>query len=192
MAEGSITINMSLKNKQRLANYISEHAMDIIMEVGSRTAPKGYDYISSVCKSAVDTFYKEYPAKYNRKHDLHNAYDVGIRDGWDLFVSFGSDLMKYSHHQSNEFIYVNSFEKGYHGGSFGVDKFGDIAAVPYWRTPPGMFTHWYPAGFPAPRSVSPYKTITNKIGIYDRNVYTPMWLKEYTSVLSQIRKRLGV
>lgn len=191
MAQATFTIEYTRKDRERVANYLYKHAMDIIMEVGRRVAPIGYKYALKTCQSAVDAFYGEFGQNsYHRTNDLHNAYDVGIRGGWDLRIQLGADLMEHYHHQGNDFVYENSFVGGFHGGSAGTDKRGETAAVPYWRTPAPQFTFWYPS--PAPRGTSPYKTIVNKLRIYDQNVYTPLYLKELGSILNDIRERLGV
>lgn len=193
MSQAQISIEYTRNDKQRIARYLMANAENIITEVGARTASIGYKYIQRICKNTVESFYNDFsPNSYGRKEDLKNAFDIGIHDGWQLVIEFGSDLMQFDHHQSNEFVYVNSFIHGYHGGSFGTDKSGETRDDPYWRMPGRLFTSWYPVDDPAPRSTSPYKTINNKIDIYDDNTFRPLQIKELTSILSDIRKKLGV
>lgn len=112
-----------------------------------------------VIERVVDMFYEDYtPHTYKRKQDLYNAYKVFIDDG-DWGYEFGAHLMKKSHHQSNEYIYENSFVNGYHGG----DDFGDDhpePGVPWWKAPPTL-KYWY---MPATQwGTSPYYEAYGKI-----------------------------
>lgn len=105
-----------------------------------------------VIEHVVDMFYEDYtPHIYKRKEDLYNAYRVYIENGnWGY--DFGSDLMLYQHHQSNEYIYENSFVGGYHGGDDN-GKDHPEPGVPWWKAPPSL-KYWYK---PASRwSSSPY------------------------------------
>lgn len=192
MAQAQISVEYTRKDRERIANYLVTHVRDIITEVGMRTVHIGYKYVQKICKSAINSFYGDYHGAYCRKEDLKNAFDVGIHDGYELVIEFGSDLMQFDHHQSNEFVYVNSFIHGYHGGSFGTDESGETRDKPYWRMPGGLYTSWYPEDEPAPRSTSPYKTINNKLDIFDENTYRPLQKKELISIFQDIREKLGV
>lgn len=68
-----------------------------------------------ICSQAVDDFYEDYtPVSYDRLGTLHKIYDVQIRDGVPFLTLNDSKLD--GHRVSNEYIYMTSFQEGWHGG----------------------------------------------------------------------------
>lgn len=127
-----------------------------------------YKYLKEVkeqleyaCRTSVDTFYESYPKlkelSYDRLGDLYNAFEVVV-DEKKQGVHMDSSLMQYEHHQDNEYIYENSFMRGYHGGSIGTDQNGITQSEPWYRTPPA-WERWY---YRAAKSKSPYQMIKER------------------------------
>lgn len=86
---------------------------------------------------AVKAFYASYsPRYYHRKYSLRYMAYPSIEDN-EFFIELGIDNPGYfaSHHQDEEFIYKNSFQLGFHGGS-------PHNGIPTWRTPYPEYTHW--------------------------------------------------
>lgn len=103
-----------------------------------------YNGLSKMAEDAVNNFYSKEVKYKNRLFDLFNAYHINADDE-DWSIELGPEFMQYKHHQSNEFIYENSFVQGYHGGSIGEDDYGEVF-VPFYRGPYGKWTYWtYPA-----------------------------------------------
>lgn len=119
-------------------------------------------------------FYDRYkPRRYRRKKSLFDAYKItktkfGVK--WD----FSSEYMQEGLHRvDNEYIFQNSFIKGFHGGANKIKNVEKSkykqphpdGETPYWRTPYPNFKKmnnpyqfWYDT--PAPReTISPMKGI---------------------------------
>lgn len=100
-------------------------------------------------ESAISIWYNSFqPRFYNRKEDLYNIYDIEVI-GYNAYFRMGPEYMKKKHHQSNEYIYESSVVRGYHGGSIGEDRHGEVVDIPYYRAPLGRWTHW---SNPSPQS----------------------------------------
>lgn len=108
--------------------------------------------LDEVGKSIIARWYSTYdPIYYHRTRSLYHAYKIYL-NGTKLVVDFDKAYMdEYIDRQYNEWIYVNSFENGYHGG--GIPKEPGYGNFPYWRTPYPELTEW---GRPALMSFSPF------------------------------------
>lgn len=108
-------------------------------------------YFIHLRDQAVKAFYSSYyPRYYKRKYSLrYMAYPL-IEDN-EFFMDLGVDNPGYfaKHHQDEEYIYENSFQRGYHGGAY-------HNGVPTWRTPYPTYEVW---GWEAPQGPSPYLII---------------------------------
>lgn len=165
MARITLTVTAE-ENKSDVINNLIANASEIIRQVNSRLAHEQYINAKRIADNAIDEFYAGYtphPKSYGRRLDLYNAYDIGIRNGEDFIFQVGPDLMKYYHHQGNEFVYENSFVRGFHGGSMGTDSNGETAVVPTYRTPIPEFSSW---GDPAEPDDSPYEQIMKEWTAY--------------------------
>lgn len=150
----------TLKALLKAYNDAIDNLPKIIRQVGDKYNNIVYNKLSEIAEDAIDNFYeykaKVYEEKYNnRKGDLYNAYRINATDD-DWSIDLGPEFMQHKHHQSNEFIYENSFVHGYHGGSIGEDDYVEVTE-PFYRGPYGKWTYWtYPA---AQDEVSPEEYI---------------------------------
>ena len=167
------------KIKNDLNEEISNGVCDDLEEMFEYDINKGF-YDSTIFK----------PRKYRRKKSLLKAYDIKkTKNGvvWD----FGSKYMQEGLHRAdNEYIFQNSFVKGFHGGA---DKIKNVEKskykqphpdnkTPYWRKPypdgkniPYQF--WYDE--PAPQeSDPPIKKIERDIDNY-LTKHSPTSIKKY-------------
>lgn len=160
--KSKVTINVddgpskqTLKALLKAYNDAIDNLPKIIRQVGDKYNNIVYDKLSGIAEDAVDEFYKHDVKYKNRRYDLYNAYKINATDdNWS--IDLGPEFMQYEHHQSNEFIYENSFVQGYHGGSFGEDDYSEVD-IPFYRGPYGKWTYWtYPA---AQDEVSPEEYI---------------------------------
>lgn len=184
MAKNKYVIKATADPKWVLGNYVYEHIIDIYKEICSKTVRVAYNYGKQLVEKTVMGFYKDYDVlSYKRTKDLLNAYDIGIRDGYELVFELGSEFMEHSHHQENDLVYWIAFVNGNHGG---FPHKGSI----YWRTPIPEFSEWYPT--PAPLSTPPRTTIINRWNIFMESTYKPLQLSEFNKILSRIKNELGV
>ena len=117
------------------------------------------DELEEVGKHVISEWYSKYsPFVYDRNLGLYDAFEVQL-DGLDYYVNFDSDLLDDVYHQSVDWIYENSFVKGYHGGS-SKGKGHPVPGIPYWRRPTPLFIEW---GAPAKYSFSPYLIMVNRM-----------------------------
>lgn len=91
-----------------------------------------------ILERAVDQFYESYgPSIYRRKLDLYNAKKITVDDDtWEFET--GAEYMKFGHRVPNDYIYVNSFEQGYHGGAIDGPNHPD-PGTPWWK----IYGEWY-------------------------------------------------
>lgn len=108
-----------------------------------------------IAKSAVDKFYESYePHIYKRGEGLYTAFKVIANDEeWTLKT--GPEFMKRDYKAGKEYVYINSFEQGFHGGAIDGPKHPD-PGTPYWRKPPPDYTFW---GKPATQGPAPQDLI---------------------------------
>lgn len=148
-----------------------------ILEYNENTKPpKLESKLKDEALSIVSRWYATYePMKYRRTMSLKHAFKI-TRNGIDVILNLDASNLGGGHHQSDEWIYSNSFEQGYHGGAIGTDKNGFSVSTPSWRSPYGYYIHW---GDPAPRSFSPKEEIEkmakNHIKEYEQEWHKIIW-----------------
>ena len=190
MANASIEITMSAKEQQIALDYLTSHIDEIYEEMWRNTVHVAYNKAKEIAKDAVDMFYGEWSGHGGgRTEDLYDAYDIGIRNGWQLIFEIGSDMMGGYHHQGAEFVYENSFVRGYHGGSAGTDRNNETVDSPHFRIPAPQFTTW---GSKAPRGTRIRDRIVGRWNIFNESKFKPLQYKELVRLLSLVRERLGV
>ena len=146
---------------------------DKLTEKFIRKAKENLKYIAT---TAIDKFYEDYePHFYERTWELYNTYKITVtEDDWS--IDFDSSWMGDTHRAEPEFIFENSFIRGWHGGGTSGDDHPE-PGVPYWRWPDvtiyteyggkiKAFSHESPWFTPALRSPSPYKEIVRKSNLY--------------------------
>ena len=141
--------------------------MDIIDKTTTKYCIKLQRAFNKIKKDVVKKWYLDYggmlkitPGGYHRKLDMFKISKIDIdKETGDIAVRFSEDNMTMWHRVSHEYIYQNSFVKGWHGGA---DKLGDSPkpgyeephprpGLPYWRyptpedTPEGElpYEHWF-------------------------------------------------
>lgn len=132
-------------------NFVTKQAAHINSLLNKRFAiyKEAQKELETKCDEIVTAFYSGYdPRWYHRYGGLYTAYQVTISDNRWL-LEMGPEFMSGGHHQSEEIVYHNVFELGYHGGSFDSEGLLD---QPYWRLPMGEFLFW---GDPAISSPAP-------------------------------------
>lgn len=106
---------------------------------------------NKIKNDVVKEWYEDYggnlkiaPMGYHRTLGLLKISKIDVnKDTGDIIVRFDENNMTLWHRVSNEYIYQNSFVKGWHGGA---DKLGSSPkpgyeephpnpGIPYWRTP---------------------------------------------------------
>lgn len=196
-----ITINLGDQLEQEISDIISSiknEIMEVHKEQNGIKNNRLKKDLEKECRSAVDTFYKGYTphSGYQRQRDLYNAYKI-VDDGENVYVEYGDEFMQYAHHQSNKFIFENSFMKPYHGGSWGAEgegRGGEYAAEPWYRAPNPYFTHWYSPAVKSNQSI--YDIMSKTLpGIfkkaedkYDRAMMK--WFNPYKRKIEEIVKKL--
>ena len=146
-------------------------AIKDIKKIQKQTQKELKDELEYIADSVVTRWYDSYTrSSYEPGGSLYYAYKIEVNDkGWN--VEFSPEFMsKFTyHHQSNELIFHNAFELGYHGGSGSrhlndydeddVAGASSIGSTPWWRTPGPFYPRWYKE---AVRTFSPYEEI-NKL-----------------------------
>lgn len=142
------------KEKELFRSAINTFSKDIL-KVIEKDLPSIEDELNDTALSIISKWYADYePLAYHRIMSLKKAFKVTV-NAEKFSIDYDSSYMKdFYHHQSNEYVFNNSFILGYHGGS--TDKSGTIS-IPQWRKPLNIYSEWY--GTPAPQSFSPYETI---------------------------------
>ena len=176
---------ISVSNIEQFARSVQNAYNMLSRATAQKPAKLEYD-LNEEALSAIAEWYGKYdPHKYRRKGSLKQAFKI-VRDGVDVEITYDAEFMNdYQHHQSNEIIFNNAFIEGYHGGSMGTDKYGDIATTPSWRKPFLKYTHW---GDEAVRSPSPQKKIEKKAEKLIKQ-YEEEWRSVlYDQILTPIQK----
>lgn len=140
---------------------------------------KATDNLKYIASTSIDKFYEDYePHFYQRTYDLYNTYRISVtEDEWK--IDFDSSWMMNWHRvdeQDPEYIFENSFIRGWHGGALSGEGHPN-PGVPYWRKPDVfvptatggsllMFSHQSPWLSPALKSPSPYEEIVRKSNLY--------------------------
>jgi len=91
-----------------------------------------------MAERAVDAFYESYdPNMYVRQEGLYKGYKITVNnDEWS--IDTGSQYMETDYDAGKEYVFTNSFEKGWHGGAIdGPDH--PEPGTPWWRA----YGEWY-------------------------------------------------
>lgn len=152
----------SLKKLQRLLSQFGDKIDEQTNKIEYKYRKEGNKTINYIARSVIDEFYGKYdPYYYDRWGDLYNVFKVTVNSKvWK--IDYSPSFMKYKHDVSNEYIYMLSFEYGYHGGAW-KGKDHPEPGVPYYRTFPTYKTWSRPAKF---ASFSPYTEIENRVNKY--------------------------
>ena len=141
-----------------------------------------------IIERAVDAFYESYePNKYNRQFGLYDAKEIIVNDDeWSF--NTGAEYMTTEYKVPTEYIYINSFEQGWHGGAVnGKDKYETphpSPGTPYWM----LHGEWYK---PATRMKAPYpeKAIADQGQKYideQEEAYENEWKKLVTPYYNKV------
>lgn len=181
------------KNRKQIeAEFLAEHADEIVYEINEKLAIHQYNKALEITKSAIDSFYSDYnPHLYNRTGSLYDIFDIQV-SGDDFIFAIDDDLMGW--HRSNEAVMQLDIMQGFHGGK-------------KWRTPPvpgrnvrieGNVTawadhswqYWHPDTSPINRnrSVPPYERILKRWNFYIENEYENYKKKLLVEVIGKYRK----
>lgn len=125
---------------------------DLSYELCSRELQKNFIKLRN---EAINAFYGSYsPKYYKRSYSLRYMIYGEINN--NIFnVAVGNEVPSYhGHHHvgDEEYIYINSFQHGYHGGAIDGPNHPS-PGTPYWRKPYPQYTRW---GHAAPSGPSPY------------------------------------
>jgi len=118
----------------KLANQI---AKDGNRQLGNLQMP----HAKRMIKNSIRRFYGAYrPQEYRRRYSLYQMIKPVISDtGFKIQMS--GELANIQHRVDNNYIYVNSYQHGYHGGAISGEGHPD-PGTPYWRTPEPDYPHW--------------------------------------------------
>ena len=130
----------SLKKLYRLLLNGIRDTKKLETRINNHFDKKAKKDLEQIARLAIDQFYESYnPIYYRRYGDLYNAYKAKAdRESWEIL--YDDSYMQFSHHQDNEIVFHNTFELGFHGGSWGKDT--DFSN-PHWRTPYLYYTEWW-------------------------------------------------
>lgn len=105
-----------------------------------------------IIRKAVRAFYSAYaPIYYHRRYGLYQMARPYIKDGV-FVIQMGGELSSIAHRIDNDYIDINSFQQGYHGGAM-------HNGVPTWRTPHPNYPYW---GHEAYQTKSPEEILTEE------------------------------
>ena len=91
-------------------------------------------------KIADAEFYNQYsPNRYKRTYDLYNVIHI---DEDTLDITIDLKYMENEHRVSNEYIFNQMYNKGWHGGAISGEGHPD-SGTPYWRKPYPYYRYWY-------------------------------------------------
>lgn len=160
------------------------------------------DNLNYIARSAIDKFYEDYePNSYDRTFDLYNTYKIKVTaDDWT--IDFDSDFMEGMHRVDNqdpEYIFENSFIRGWHGGAISGAGHPN-PGTPYWRFPDVImqtrdygtfltFSENSPWFSPSLKSPSPYKEIVRKSNLYMK-LETAKYHAEINENLEKFRRQM--
>ena len=92
-------------------------------------------------RNAVRKFYGMYsPLYYRRRYSLHKMARFVV-SGEPFLIELGGEFSGMGHRVSEEYIYENSFKRGYHGGAISGPGHPS-PGVPLWRVPYPEYTFW--------------------------------------------------
>ena len=156
-------------------------AIDIIpKKLNAKYNPRVKFDLELMGENAVRAFYDSYsPYIYSRQEGLLSAFKVTANDDeWKIEV--GAEFMTGHYDAGTEYVYINSFEKGWHGGAIdGPDH--PEPGTPWWRTPFPELTYWKS---PAARGPSPLEELIAA----DPDGYIDQKIQEYIEEKEMLRK----
>lgn len=147
----TITTSEQKSSKSGGAISVKNLAKQIADEIDILNAADYKKSFLHIRDQAVRAFYSSYyPHYYKRKYSLRYMANSIIEDN-EFFIELGIDGPGYfaNHRASEDYIYKNSFQLGYHGGA-------RHNGMPTWRTPYPVYSNW---GRWASRGPSPYQLI---------------------------------
>lgn len=129
-------------------------AMELIAEQLNEKYNKRVKFnLELMLERAVDQFYESYtPNMYSRQEGLYDAGKITANDSeWSIDTDDGYNYMSGSYDAGAEYVFVNSFLKGYHGGAIDGPEHPN-PGQPWWK----IYDEWYK---PATRGPSPEKLL---------------------------------
>lgn len=142
--------------------------------------------LDEIGKSVIARWYATYdPVYYDRKRSLYHVYKISMNDNRLKIVFDKEYLDEFIDRQYNEWIYENTFKRGYHGGAIP----GGVSSgrqKPYWRTPFPELTYW---GRPAKLSFSPYKVMCDEMN-NEFNKIRHEQIQEYNKIMEKVEKQI--
>ena len=134
-------------------------AIEKIQALGKRYVDEGNQLLiadqeqnfKKLFRESVRSFYGAYsPAEYHRRYSLYKMGKFEVASE-SILIHVGGEYSPIGHRVDNDYIYTNSFVKGFHGGAISGQNHPS-PGVPYWRTPKPHYPYW---GRPAASSDSP-------------------------------------
>lgn len=145
----------------RLYTQLENEEKEVIDKIVVKYTKEVKSTIEYIVRSEVTRFYEDYPDpedvayKYNRTYSLYDVLKIDIDLDENLFhytispenmaSNYGNQIQR---RLSNEAIFHNSLELGWHGGAIPKDQkartvYGSqvIPGIPYWRTRDNR--NWY-------------------------------------------------
>lgn len=172
-------VNRAIKSAIKAKNKIDEM---------NKKYPELYvKSLDEIGKSIVARWYATYePIYYDRKRSLYRAYKVVMNNG-KLKVLFGKEYIdEFINRQYNEWIYENTFKRGYHGGAI-PGGMSSGRQKPYWRTPFPELAYW---GRPAKLSFSPYNMMCSEMNDEFSKIRSQQ-IQEYNKIMEKVRKQVS-
>lgn len=169
-----------LKEYDRLLQYYTDKTVSDLKDEYRSIISRWY---ASIYTDSAD------PHIYNRQRSLFKAFRVQAKNG-NIDVEYDSDFMNgYSHRVSNDYIFENSFVKGYHGGADNGPEH-PAPGIPYWK----KWRDYSSWGRPATRSESPYELMEkqyNKIMGHSRKLFSNAVNRKIIAPLQDVINKLG-
>lgn len=101
-----------------------------------------------IAEHAVTDFYDSYsPHKYKRQEGLLTAYQI-IADDDEWSIDTGSQYMTSEYRVDKDYIYENSFMRGWHGGAIDGPEHPN-PETPWWK----LHGEWYKPAKPGPAPI---------------------------------------
>lgn len=133
---------------------------------------------------AVDAFYESYsPNMYSRQEGLYKAVKVIANDD-EWSIDSGAEYMETDYKVGKDYVYVNSFEKGWHGGAIdGPDH--PEPGIPWWKA----YGEWYRR---ATRGPSPDQLLEEQNPQEYIDEQEEQWDKEWNKIVTPYYKQFMV
>lgn len=160
IAKISASINTS--GWENFAN-VCQDALDASQLIFTRIRPKYNKRVKFnlelIAERAVEVFYESYdpPHVYSRQEGLLKAFKViATNDEWSLET--GAEYIQASYRVGTDYVFENSFVRGYHGGAIGGPKHPS-PGTPWWK----LYGKWYK---PATKGPAPEDLINKEVDNY--------------------------